>query len=216
MCEWKVSKNQGEMGEKMAKNEAKGEELKQQIIETAWGLFWEKGYEKMTVNDIIEAVGTSKGGFYYHFSAKEDLLNALYSVFDREYKKLYENMDKALPSLVQLKLLSQYVSYFIEGNVSSDLLAALYQSQLVKKCQECFLSPDRYYIRLVKKIIAEGQEKEEIRRDISVEDLSHHVLVLERGIIMDWCVQNGNFSLGYYGTKSFDLYIEFMKAENVR
>ena len=213
MCEWKVSKNQGEMGEKMAKNEAKGEELKQQIIETAWGLFWEKGYEKTTVNDIIEAVGTSKGGFYYHFSAKEDLLNALYSVFDREF---YENMDKALPSLVQLKLLSQYVSYFIEGNVSSDLLAALYQSQLVKKCQECFLSPDRYYIRLVKKIIAEGQEKEEIRRDISVEDLSHHVLVLERGIIMDWCVQNGNFSLGYYGTKSFDLYIEFMKAENVR
>ena len=198
------------------KNEAKGEELKQQIIETAWGLFWEKGYEKTTVNDIIEAVGTSKGGFYYHFSAKEDLLNALYSVFDREYKKFYENMDKALPSLVQLKLLSQYVSYFIEGNVSSDLLAALYQSQLVKKCQECFLSPDRYYIRLVKKIIAEGQEKEEIRRDISVEDLSHHVLVLERGIIMDWCVQNGNFSLGYYGTKSFDLYIEFMKAENVR
>lgn len=178
----------------MAKNEAKGEELKQQIIETAWGLFWEKGYEKTTVNDIIEAVGTSKGGFYYHFSAKEDLLNALYSVFDREYKKFYENMDKALPSLVQLKLLSQYVSYFIEGNVSSDLLAALYQSQLVKKCQECFLSPDRYYIRLVKKIIAEGQEKEEIRRDISVEDLSHHVLVLERGIIMDWCVQNGNFS----------------------
>ncbi|MFR8672965.1 MAG: TetR/AcrR family transcriptional regulator [Christensenellales bacterium] len=74
------------MGKKMAKSEAKGEELKQQIIETAWELFWKKGYEKTTVNDIIESVGTSKGGFYYYFSAKEDLLNALYSVFDREYK----------------------------------------------------------------------------------------------------------------------------------
>ena len=91
-----------------------------------------------------------------------------------------------------------------------------YQSQLVKKCQECFLSPDRYYIKLVKKIIAEGMEKGEIREDISVEDLAHHVLVLERGIIMDWCIQNGSFSLGYYGTNSFDLYIDFMKKENER
>ena len=30
------------MGKKMAKSEAKGEELKQQIIETAWELFWKK------------------------------------------------------------------------------------------------------------------------------------------------------------------------------
>ena len=52
----------------------------------------------------------------------------------------------------------------------------------------------------------------EIRTDISVEELAHDVLVLERGIIMDWCVQNGSFSLGYYGSRSFDLYIEFMRV----
>ena len=103
------------------------------------------------------------------------------------------------------------VSYFIEGNVSAELLAALYQSQLAKKSQDNFLNPDRYYINLVKKIISEGQKKGEIRTDISVEELAHDVLVLERGIIMDWCVQNGSFSLGYYGSRSFDLYIEFMR-----
>lgn len=187
--------------------------LKQEIIEAAWELFYKNGYEKTTVNDIIKAVHTSKGGFYYYFQAKEELLNSLYSVFDREYEKFYETMDKSLDSLIQLKQLSQYVSYFIEGNVSAELLAALYQSQLVKKTQDCSLNPDRYYIRLVKKIISEGQEKGEIRADITVEELAHHVLLLERGIIMDWCVQNGRFSLGYYGTRNFDLYIEFMRPE---
>lgn len=63
------------------------------------------------------------------------------------------------------------------------------------------MNPDRYYINLVKKIISEGQKKGEIRTDISVEELAHDVLVLERGIIMDWCVQNGSFSLGYYGSR---------------
>ena len=110
-------------------------------------------------------------------------------------------MDRSLDSIVQLEQLSQYVSYFIEGNVSAELLAALYQSQLAKKKQDCFLNPDRFYNRLVRKIIAEGQKKHEIREDISVEELAHHVLLLERGIIMDWCVQNGSFSLGYFGSR---------------
>lgn len=187
-------------------------ELRQKIIDVAWELFYENGYENTTVNDIIQKAGTSKGGFYYYFKAKEDLLNSLYSVFDREYEKFYENMDQNQDSLMKLKQLGQYVSYFIEGNVSAELLAALYQSQLAKKSQDCFLNPDRYYINLVKKIIAEGQKKGEIRTDISVENLAHDVLVLERGIFMDWCVQNGSFSLGYYGSRSFDLYIEFMRV----
>lgn len=187
--------------------------LKEEIKAAAWELFYEKGYEETTINDIIKKANTSKGGFYYYFKAKDELLHSLYSFFDREYEKFYENMDKGLDSLVQLKQLSQYVSYFIEGNVSAELLAALYQSQLIKKKQDCFLNPDRYYNRLVRRIIAEGQEKGEIRRDMAVEELAHHVLLLERGIIMDWCVQNGGFSLGYYGTRDFDLYIEFMRPD---
>lgn len=186
-------------------------DLKEEIKNAAWELFYEKGYEETTVNDIIEKAKTSKGGFYYYFKAKDELLHSLYSFFDREYEKFYENMDKSLNSLVKLKQLSQYVSYFIEGNVSPGLLAALYQSQLAKKRQDCFLNPDRYYNRLVRKIITEGQEKKEIRDDLSVEELAHHVLLLERGIIMDWCVQSGAFSLGDFGTRNFELYIEFMK-----
>ena len=116
----------------------KGAELRQKIIDTAWGLFYENGYENTTVNDIIRKVGTSKGGFYYYFKAKEDLLNSLYSVFDRDYEKFYENMDQNQDSLMKLKQLSQYVSYFIEGNVSAELLAALYQSQLAKKVRIIF------------------------------------------------------------------------------
>ena len=125
-----------------------GVDLRQKIIDTAWELFYKNGYENTTVNDIIREVGTSKGGFYYYFKAKEDLLNSLYSVFDREYEKFYENMDQNQESLVKLKQLSQYVSYFIEANVSAELLAALYQSQLAKKSQDCFLNPNRYYIKI--------------------------------------------------------------------
>lgn len=197
----------------MKKNTGK-DNLRQTIMDAAWELFYRNGYENTTINDIIRKAGTSKGGFYYYFKAKDELLNSLYAFFDREYEKFYKTMDKSLNSLIQLKLLSQYVSYFIEGNVSPEFLCALYKSQLSNRTQEHFLSPDRYYIKLVKKIIAEGQEKGEIRNDISVDKLAHHVLVIERGIFVDWCVQNGGFSLGYFGAQSFEFYSEFMKPQD--
>lgn len=197
----------------MKKNIEK-DSLRQTIMDAAWDLFYKKGYENTTINDIIRQAGTSKGGFYYYFRAKDELLNSLYSFFDQEYEKFYKTMDKSLNSLIQLKQLGQYVSYFIEGNVSPEFLCALYKSQLSNQTQENFLSTDRYYIKLVKKIIAEEQKKGEIRDDIPVDKLAHHVLVIERGIFVDWCVQAGSFSLGYFGAQSFEFYSEFMKPHN--
>ena len=50
---------------------------KKELTEAAFLLFTKDGYEKTTVNAIIEAVGVSKGAFYYHFESKEALLDSL-------------------------------------------------------------------------------------------------------------------------------------------
>ncbi|MBX9846529.1 MAG: TetR/AcrR family transcriptional regulator [Xanthobacteraceae bacterium] len=48
-----------------------------ELLDSAQALFFSKGYEATTVADIMERAGVSKGGFYHHFAAKEDLLEAL-------------------------------------------------------------------------------------------------------------------------------------------
>ncbi len=48
-----------------------------ELLDSAQALFFSKGYEATTVADIMQRAGVSKGGFYHHFSAKEDLLEAL-------------------------------------------------------------------------------------------------------------------------------------------
>lgn len=48
-----------------------------ELLDAAQALFFSKGYEATTVADIIEQAGVSKGGFYHHFTAKDDLLEAL-------------------------------------------------------------------------------------------------------------------------------------------
>jgi len=48
-----------------------------EFSDCALRLFLAKGYERTTVNDVIAAAGLSKGAFYHHFRAKEDLLEAI-------------------------------------------------------------------------------------------------------------------------------------------
>lgn len=53
------------------------QERRDQLVDCARALFFERGYEATTINDIITRAGVSKGGFYHHFSSKEEILEAL-------------------------------------------------------------------------------------------------------------------------------------------
>ena len=47
---------------------------REKIIETAFLLFLKRGYRAVTLMDVVEAVGMTKGTFYYHFTNKKELL----------------------------------------------------------------------------------------------------------------------------------------------
>lgn len=47
------------------------------ILDAAQGLFMARGWETVTIADVLEAARISKGGFYHHFTAKEDLLTGI-------------------------------------------------------------------------------------------------------------------------------------------
>ena len=56
------------------------EETVGKILDTAERMFIEKGYDKTSLQDIIQETGLSKGAIYHHFASKEDIF---YSVCDR-------------------------------------------------------------------------------------------------------------------------------------
>lgn len=52
-------------------------ERQAEILDCAGRLFTTRGYDSTSINDIIEALGLSKGAFYHHFESKEALLEGL-------------------------------------------------------------------------------------------------------------------------------------------
>lgn len=63
--------------EEGAEEMKKGDRRREEILQMAEALFYKNGYEKTTVNEIIDALHLSKGGFYHHFTSKDELLQAI-------------------------------------------------------------------------------------------------------------------------------------------
>lgn len=49
---------------------------RRELIAAAERVFVDKGYAATTLNDLLTATGTSKGGFYHYFRSKDEVLRA--------------------------------------------------------------------------------------------------------------------------------------------
>ena len=71
----------------------KGELKRAQLLDAAEKLFFEKGYDRTSVQDILDALGMSKGGFYHYFDSKEAVLRA---VSERRAEARFERLTQEL------------------------------------------------------------------------------------------------------------------------
>ncbi|WP_048600993.1 TetR/AcrR family transcriptional regulator [Rubeoparvulum massiliense] len=73
----------------MARNKYPEQTL-EQILNVSAKLFKEKGYEKTSIQEIIDELGMSKGAIYHHFKSKEEIL---YAVMDRQFSYAAHMLD---------------------------------------------------------------------------------------------------------------------------
>mgnify|MGYP001091626056 FL=1 len=169
--------------------------VKSRIVSAAWQLFYEKGYNGTTVDEIIELSETSKGSFYYYFSTKDELLNTLSLVLDEYYEELEREMDESMDGFEKLIYINYKAHSMMEEKISIDLLSSLYSTQLVAAGQRHLLDQNRQYYKLVTKIVEEGQKKGEICGEKSVSDIVQYYSMCERALVYDWCLNKGSYSL---------------------
>lgn len=176
-------------------HETEKKSVKSRIVSAAWQLFYEKGYNGTTVDEIIELSGTSKGSFYYYFDTKDELLNTLSFVLDEYYEELDREMKEDMDSFDKLLYINHMAHTMMEEKISIDLLSSLYSTQLVAAGQRRLLDQNRHYYKLVTRIVEEGQKRGEISDTKSVSDIVQYYSMCERALVYDWCLNKGEYSL---------------------
>ena len=183
------------------------------IISAAWKLFYEQGYEGTTVEDIVFESGTSKGSFYHYFDGKDALMGTLAYVFDEKYEELIPALDPNMGALETLAYINHELYVMIEASVSIDLLTRLLSTQLLARGEKHLLDRSRVYFRLLRRIVRQGAERGELRREVSVDELVRAFAMWERAQLYDWCLCGGDYSLVSYAEKMTPLFLESFRAD---
>lgn len=74
----------------------------QTALEKASQLFWEKGYEATSLDDLINAMGIQKGSFYHCFGSKKLLFIETIKLYEKLSFTEYERLLKEVESPIEL------------------------------------------------------------------------------------------------------------------
>lgn len=80
------------------KAEAGGEDqaaVPRRLLSHATKLFAKKGFDRTSVQEIVEAAGVTKGAMYHYFGSKDDLL---YEIYARVLRAQTEQLEKVVSS----------------------------------------------------------------------------------------------------------------------
>ncbi len=173
-------------------------DTKTRLVTAAWKCFYEQGYENTTIDDILEEAHVSRGSFYHYFEGKDSLPASLSYLFDEKYEELSKTMDPDMNPVDKLIYLNQELFLMIENTVAVDLLCRLFSSQLVSSVERSLLDSNRFYYKLLRQVTVEGQNRGIFRPEYTTNDIIHAYAMMERGMMYDWCLSSGNYSLPQY------------------
>ena len=193
----------------MSKRKAKN--TKGKIITAAWKLFYEQGYDDTTIEEIIDESGTSKGSFYHYFEGKDALLSSLSCLSDDKYEELKEQISEDDNSFDTLVFLNRELFGMIDNGIDIDLLTKLFSTQLTTKGERHLMDNSRVYFKLLRKIVSEGQKKGELTDAMTASEIVRFYAMCERGIMYDWCLMKGGYSLKSYSETVFPMMLDKIK-----
>ncbi|WP_240841417.1 TetR/AcrR family transcriptional regulator [Acidaminobacter sp. JC074] len=90
------------------------EERRQEIFEAAKTVFVKKGFQRTTMEDIIELTDLSKGGFYYYYSSTKEILIDMMKRGNTLYMTLNPYFPENFSSLSENRKIDLLMDAFIE------------------------------------------------------------------------------------------------------
>jgi hypothetical protein len=84
---------------------------------------------------------------------------------------------------------------YIETDLGWDLTRTIYEQELNTERESFFLVPDRPLYQILFSIFEDGQKNNEFREDLTIEEMLAILVRVMRGLLYDWSINKGNYSL---------------------
>lgn len=178
-------------------------ERQQEIINVSISLIAEKGIQQLTIKNIARSLGISEPAIYRHFEHKLDILMAILSFFKTEVKISAEKISSNENSVLK-QLETAFTMHFKRFVENPALAAVIFSEEIFQNDQK--LSNEVADImkinqRFMSDLIKKGQSNNELRTDISYDQLALIIMGALRLIVTKWRLANLSFDLESEGSK---------------
>jgi len=172
----------------------KGEKTRERLMDLAYASIVEKGFAATSIEELVEAAGITKSGFFYHFRDKNDLARQLFERFLDEDEGIMVTLENRARELSDDPLQSFLIFLNVYAQMMDDMEAlhpgcmvatVTYQERMfdaeVKQMNVDYLR--RMRDRLAR-WLAEIVDKYPPRLPVDVEELADHLNVVVEGAII--------------------------------
>lgn len=166
----------------------KKEARKQELLQVAYELFLSRGYEAVSVEDIIEKAGIAKGTYYYYFKSKEETLEeVLDMMIAKEAVKANMILQMELP--VPQKIVG-IISSFRPEEAEQDILETINRKENLIMHDKVNAKVIETAVPLLTKVAKEGMEQGIINCDY-LEERIRILLILSNHIFDEGMADEG-------------------------
>jgi len=160
------------------------------VLEKAIELFWKKGYNYTSIQDLVEYLGINRGSLYDTFGGKKELFDKAFRRYKEMNNKMMiqflENQSSVKEGLLKLFELPINASINNEGevrgcfvvNTTTELLPG--DEKIHSILKENKIEIERIFYNYLKK----GVEKGEIAKDKDIVNISSLIYALLNGILV--------------------------------
>ena len=157
------------------------EERRQEILDTAMRLFYEKGYEKTSITDIANAIGVAQGLCYRYFPSKEALFDTAIDQYAEELAGKFVLPQSSKP--LTLKEILETMPMMVETE-DTDYYKALHVNENRKFHDQLALKVCEKLWKPVMELLKYAQENGESCLD-DIETAARFCVYGQLGILLD-------------------------------
>lgn len=194
--------------QKLTKRKVQAQKTKKKIYDVAMKLMNKKGFDNTTIAEISKAANVSVGTFYLYYKSKDDIFFEIYQKADVFFKN---QVFQALADKEPLDQIIGFFKHYARYNQERGLDAI---SQLYNTKNKLFIAKKRYMHILLEKILKEGQDRGELKIDMSIRSIADYLFIMARGTVYDWCLHDGDYDLEASMVKNIERLLMVFRADH--
>ena len=187
---------------------AKAERVKAELVDNAYRLFRERGYNNVSIKDITSSVGLTTGAFYYHFRNKAEVLR-FHAM--KNGKWIREELPKILETVENY---SERIELFL-----SKYMCDIFEEEGWEMCEFRMFSvhyekrESNAFRDTLTNFVEEAIQNGSLSDAYDTGEIVNSLLIVYRGVEYDWCSYHGEYSIHERMQQQIHILLEHYKKK---